>query len=409
MRHSEFTRPALGAGFACLVGMSVGPTPMVSAVAGLFMKPLAAEFGLSRAGVSAILLMSPVGVGLLSPFGGRLLDRYGVRPVLLPVVMLFALANAAMMLVSQLWHYIALAACISACVAVHCYSSYTKVLAQWFVARRGLVTGLTIACGSGLGAAITPQLVQPLIAAHGWRMAYLGMAGAVTVWALPILFLLLRERGAQTPGESAPVHQGATPAQAMCTGIFWKLAAAMVCAPFAIVGTVGHLFPLLTERGVSGATAASCVSLIYVGGMIGQLSAGYVLDRVASPRIVLPFFGGALAGVMLLHVWRAPGAMMPGAVLLGLGQGAEMSILSYLVARYFGLAHYGAIYGRLFGFANLGIAGGLLGMGLLHDRTGGYQGIGPVFAAALCVALAAFASLPSYRFARRDPVIPAKA
>lgn len=390
----EVTRPAVASALACLVGMSVGPTPMVSAVAGLFMKPLAAEFGLSRAGVSAILLMSPIGVGLLSPVGGRLLDRFGVRRVLLPVVVAFALANAAMMLVTHLWQYIALAACISACVAVHCYSSYTKVLAQWFVARRGVVTGLTIACGSGLGAAISPQLVQPLIAAHGWRVAYLGMAGAVVVWALPVLWLFLREKGAVVAGVA---HDGVTPAEAMRHPVFWRLAVAMVCAPFAIVGTVAHLFPMLTERGVSGAQAATCISLIYVGGMIGQLSAGFVLDRVSSPHVVLPFFGGAFVGVVMLHIWRLPAAMMPGAVMLGLGQGAEMSILSYLVARYFGLAHYGAIYGRLFGFANLGIAGGLLGMGFLHDRTGGYDGIGPVFAAALGVALIAFASLPAYR------------
>lgn len=392
---SEFTRPALLATFACVVGMSAGPTPMVSAVAGLFMKPLAAEFGLSRTGISAILLMSPLAVGLFSPFGGRLLDRHGVRRVLLPVVLCFAAANAAMALVSQLWHYIALGVVISACVAVHCYSSYTKVLAGWFALRRGTVTGLAIASGSGLGAAVIPKLVQPWIADHGWRMAYMGLGAIVLFWAFPVLALFLRESGAG-PAQTAAPRTGATPAQAMRSATFWKLALAMACAPFAIVGTVGHLFPMLTERGVDPAQAATCVSLIYVGGMIGQMSAGFLLDRVNSPRVVLPYFVGALLGVVLLHIWGGAGVLKPGAVALGLGQGAEMSILSYLAARYFGLAHYGAIYGRLFGFANLGIAGGLVGMGLAHDITGGYGVMGPVLAGALLVSVLAFATLPSY-------------
>jgi MFS family permease len=399
---AEVTRPALLATLACVVGMSAGPTPMVSAVAGLYMKPLAVEFGLSRTGISAILLMSPLAVGLLAPFGGRLIDRFGVRRVLLPAVLAFALANAAMSLVHALWQYIALGLCISACVAVHCYSSYTKVLAGWFDGRRGVVTGLSIACGSGLGAALVPKLVQPWIAQHGWRVAYLGIAGIILLWALPVLALALREKPAGRAVAQSPTS-GATVGEAMASATFWKLALAMACAPFAIVGTVGHLFPLLTERGIAGAQAATCVSLIYVGGMVGQLSSGFLLDRVQSPRIVLPFFGGALVGVVLIHIWARPSALMPGAVALGLGQGAEMSILSYLAARYFGLAHYGAIYGRLFGFANLGIASGLLTMGMIHDHLGSYDAIGPYFAGAMVVALAAFATLPPYRPAQPAP------
>jgi MFS family permease len=196
-RHgSEFTRSAVLTAIGCAIGMAAGPTPMVSAVAGLFMKPLAGEFGLSRTAISAILLLSPLVVSLCAPTGGRLIDKFGVRRVLLPVVLLFAAANAAMWLVHSLWHYVALAAVISACISVHCYASYTKVLALWFRRRRGVITGLSIACGSGLGAAVIPQLVTPWIAEHGWRYAYLGIAAIIAFVALPALALLVREPAA---------------------------------------------------------------------------------------------------------------------------------------------------------------------------------------------------------------------
>ncbi len=184
----------------------------------------------------------------------------------------------------------------------------------------------------------------------------------------------------------------------MRDGLFWQIGGAMFLAPLAIIGTVGHLFPMLTERGVSPGAAATALSFIYVGGMTGQLSAGYLLDRVGNPRIVLPYFLGAFAGVVLLHLIATPGALLPGALLMGLGQGAEMSILAYLASRYFGLAEYGAIYGRLFGLANFGIATGLLSMGVVHDVTGGYAVMGPVFLAALTLVLILFATLPAYRF-----------
>jgi MFS family permease len=404
---SEFTRASVLATLAAAIGMSAGPTPMVSAVSGLFMKPLSHEFGLSRTAISAILLLSPLAVAVFAPLGGRLLDRFGVRRVLLPAVLLFAAANAAMLLVRELWQYVTLAVVISACIAVHCYSSYTKILALWFSRRRGVVTGVAIACGSGLGAAIVPQLVQPWIERLGWRWAYVGIAAIVLLWAFPALILFLREpsdleTGRPSPGARPAATEGLSVDRAMKDRVFWLIAAAMYLAPLTIVGTLAHLFPMLTERGASAAVATTALSFIYIGGMIGQLSSGYLLDRISSPKIVLPYFLAALVGIAIMHRAGDPRLLLPGAVLLGLGQGSEMSILAYLTTRYFGLSHYGAIYGRLYGFANFGIAAGLLSMGLVHDRIGDYRPMVYLFLAGMMVVVALFSVLPAYRFQRAN-------
>ena len=57
---------------------------------------------------------------------------------------------------------------------------YAAVLTQWFDRTRGLALGIGIA-GVGLGVAIVPQLAAALIAAFGWRTAYLGLGIAVLV------------------------------------------------------------------------------------------------------------------------------------------------------------------------------------------------------------------------------------
>jgi len=403
--RSEFNRSSITVALSCAIGMSVGPTPMVSAVAGLFMKPLQAEFGLSRTAISAILLLSPLAVALFAPLGGRMLDRFGVRRVLLPVVAVFAAANAGMMLVDSVWQYVALAIVISACISVHCYSSYTKVLALWFSRHRGVVTGAMIAGGSGLGAAIIPQLVQPWIADYGWQQAYLGIAALVTFWGFPVLFFILREPRPEERAEPS-LHPGELrltglePREAVRTATFWMIGAALFLAPFTIIGTLAHLFPMLTERGVTPGDAANTLSFIYVGGMTGQLSSGFLLDRVPTPRIVLVYFIGAMAGVLILHGVTSPSLLILGAFCLGLGQGSEMSILAYLASRYFGLRHYGAIYGRLYAVANSGIACGLLVMGLAHDATGSYDIMSRVMPLTMLVTIVLFSMLPRYRFAR---------
>lgn len=405
MKHSEFTRPALISAAAAAVGMSAGPTPMVSAVASLFMKPLAAQFDLSRTAISAILLISPLAVALCSPLGGRLLDRFGVRRVLLPAVLLFAAANAAMLLVQQLYQFVLLALVISACIAVHCYSSYTKVLALWFRRHRGVVTGVAIAGGSGLGAVIIPHLVQPWIDHHGWRVAYAGIGVIVLCWAFPVLLLCLHEPQLRPldPGSSVAPRTGVTAARAVRMRSFWWIAAALYLAPLAVVGTIAHLFAMLTERGLSSAVAVNALSMIYVGGMTGQLSAGYLLDRIQSPRIVLPYFAAALVGIATLHLSLQPWALLPGAFMLGLGQGSEMSILAYLTTRYFGLAHYGSIYGRLYAFANFGIATGMLSMGMARDHFGTYRPMALVMMLAMSLVVILLSRLPPYQFDRMTP------
>jgi len=127
-----------------------------------------------------------------------------------------------------------------------------------------VVTG--IACGSGLGAVIVPQLVQPWIEHYGWRVAYIGMGAIVLIWAFPILFFLLREPRAEerVVTTADPLHrrnpqqiEGLEIHDAVRTGTFWLIAVAMYFAPFGIVGTLAHLFPRLTERGASAAAATT--------------------------------------------------------------------------------------------------------------------------------------------------------
>lgn len=406
MARSEFTRASVTAAIAASVGMFVGTTPMISAVASLFIEPISNEFGVSRTNFSLMMLVSPWIVAICSPFGGRLLDRYGTRAVILPVVLSFGLIQWAMWGAHQLWQVLLLFGLGGVCGAVHTYTSYTRVVSMWFAQRRGIVMGLMIALGSALGGAIIPQFVRVWIRDYGWHNAYFGMGCIVLFYGLPILFLLLREP-ANSNRASAPAGvqlAGASWGEALRTRTFWLIALALVFAPLAITGTVAHSFPMLTERGFTPQVAANALSSLYIGGMCGQLSSGILLDRVNSPRIAIPFFALALIGVALVHTSTSVATLVPGAMLLGVGSGSEIGIAAYLISRFFGLRNYGAIYSTVFAGANVGLGLGILAMGNVHDRFGNYGPMAYVMPTALGIVIVLLLMLGPYTYEKQSAV-----
>lgn len=405
--RSEFSRRSILATVASGLGMFVGPTPMASVSAALFMVPLMKEFGLSTGQMSVLLLIQPITVMLCSAPAGRAIDRFGVRRVLLPAVVLFALAYVYMSRIGSVPQLIVGLALMGVCVSIHCYSSYTKVLSQWFDHHRGIVLGVAITFGSGLGAMTLPQIAGPWIQQHGWRSAYLMMAGMIAVIGLPAMFLFLREpqkdEAATDPlaaQRAAAAAEGMTRAEAWRTRTFWLIAIAIFLAPMTIVGTVQHSFAMLGERGFTPEQARNALSSIYIGGMTGYFTSGPLLERMKTPRVALMYFVAALVGVWLLHTTSNPDLLVPAAILMGLGQGAEMCIAAYLTSRFFGLKAYGAIYGTFYSIANGGIAAGIVTMGFVHDAAGGYGPMRYVFLVNLLVVIALFASLPRYRYQR---------
>jgi MFS family permease len=411
MATTEFNRKSLTAAWAASTGMLVGTTPMISAVASLFIVPISREFHISRAGYALLMLVSPYIVALCAPFGGQLIDRYGTRRVLLPVVLVFGLMQLAMWAATAQWQVVVLFALFGVAGGVHSYTAYTRVISSWFGQRRGLILGLMLALGSSLGSVLVPQMVRRLNETYGWRAGYVGMGCVILLYGLPVLWLHLREplraaRPARALNAMPPHAQlyGQTFAQAVRTREFWIICSALLFAPLCIIGTIGSSVPMLTERGFSAAVATNALSTVYIGAMVGQLSAGALLDRFDTPRIVLPFFGLALIGAVIMHTSSAAATLLPGAVLMGFGQGTEMGIGSYLITRFCGLRNFGLLYGCVFAAANLGLGLGLYSMGYVYDLTGSYAPMAYVLPGALLLAMALLLSLGPYRYPRETVV-----
>ena len=381
-----FSRPT-GVVVACTVGNGVSVTPMVYTVFGLFLIPIATEFGWPRAGVSFVLLIIAIAGAIGYPIVGRLIDRYGARPVILTGNVLFAASVASVSLAeaSRLQFYSAYAL-IGITAAIPSSVMFTKVIAGWFDQRRGLFLGIAGGLGNGIGAALSPLFVYALISSYGWRAGFQGIGAAIILIGFPVLYLLLRDPP-QGVSRSATEHlektAGFTLAEALKTSTFWIILAAIALGAGCMTAIFAHVVPMLLDRGVSARQATTVLatfSLVTAGWQIGM---GYMLDRIPRPWIAAPFYLLALAGLILLESASSYPLLLLSGMLMGLGLGTEYGVLPYFLSRYFGTRHYGAISGSMYGVIVLtqGLTPFL--MDIVFDVTGNYD----IAIIAICIGL----------------------
>jgi len=283
---------------------------------------------------------------------------------------------------------------------------YGVVVSRWFDRRRGLALALMQA-GMGAGAVVIPLVVQLLIAAFGWRPAFMIMGGAILIIPMPIVGLFLKETPGQIglspklPSRAEPegATEGLTWHEIRKSRTYWLMIAAFVLAVLSTQSCTVHLAALLTDRGVSAASAAFAVSVAGLAQLAGRAGTGFLLDRYFGPRVALLLFTAAAFGMGLLWIGATGVPALLAAFLVGLAFGAEIDIMAYLIGRYFGLRALGTAFG--FGFGTFVLAAGLgpLLMGYAFDHTGSYRVPLAGFFVATLLAAGLMGGLGPYRFA----------
>jgi predicted MFS family arabinose efflux permease len=380
-----------------VLGLIVGNGPVMQFTFGVFLKPIADEFGADRGTISSAILVGLCLTGVMTPVAGRLIDRYGIRTITLPAVALFAGGTALLGMASSPFVFIALYGLLGVVAAGQTPLPYAKAVSSAFDERRGLALGVSMA-GVGLGTALLPQIAQALVTNFGWRAAYAGLGCVVFLVAFPAVALLIREPGREMREARRLEMPGMTAAEALRSRDFWTLAVAFFFVALAAAGVIAHVVPLLTDRGVPAQTATGAISAAGIALIFGRLLAGYALDRIFAPYVAFVFFFSPLVGIALLYfVAHAPLAILA-AVLVGVGLGAEVDLIAFLLSRYLGMKSFGEIYGYLFAVFMLGSGSGPFLMGVTYQATGSYNTGLIVLGAGLILASLLVLRLGRYRY-----------
>jgi predicted MFS family arabinose efflux permease len=388
--------------FGATLSMFVAQGPVILYTLGLFIKPLNQEFGWDRASISAAGGIAAIVSAITIPFVGSLIDRWGVRTVLLPIVVLCGSSVALIALTPKsIVVFMLLFAITGVLGSGQGPLGYAKCVSAWFDDRRGLALGITMS-GIGLGAALIPQYTQFLIGHLGWRAAYAGLGLLTVVVAFPAVFLFIREpagaktavaRSQSSPAENRPPDLEVR--EVLGGRRFWLIACALLLVSTVTQGLVVHTVPLLTDNGYSPETAATLMIAVGLSTMAGRLLSGYLVDRIFAPFVAAFFFLLPCLGIYLLVSTISPVA---GIISLGLASGTEIDMIGFLTSRYFGMKRFGQLYGYLFASFVVGSAVGPYMMGLAFERLHSYEPALWMFSAFMLVASGAILSLGPYRF-----------
>lgn len=343
----------------------------------VFIKPLAAEFGWSRGAISAALGLSSLAGAISSPFIGGLMDRYGIRPVLIPAIVLFSLATASLGLLqnSLLMFYFTFIV-IGVIGAAQSPLAYSKAVTGWFDKHRGLALGISNV-GSGLNAALAPTIAQLITDSHGWRAGYMGVGAACFIVAFPAVVILFREppTGAKAQAAHAALAEGlpgVTLGQALKSRKFWMLLFILFVAIAPVQGVLSHAVAMLTDRGIPADVAVSALAGVGLITIASGLAVGFCLDRFFGPYVGASFFAVSLIGMFLIASNAPPPWPFIGVLLCGVNIGVELDLIGFYIGRYFGLRSYGAIYGCVFPVLPISVGIGTAAMGATYDAAHSY-------------------------------------
>lgn len=364
---------------AALLGTACGASPIPFNILPLVLGPIHAELGWDFAAIAAGVTVFGLIASFLAPVFGGLADRYGVRRVAIGSLIAFVATFAAFWFVpSSLGGWYAFWAVLGVVGIGSTPVTWSRAVSMWFAKNRGLALGIML-IGTSLSAMVVPQVVtRAMVAYGGWRIAFPVGALFPLLIALPVALLWFREpRADERPGgmsDAAGALIGVTLRQALGGRRFWTLWLSILIIATAYGGAHIHMAQIVALHGFSPAQAATTLGVVALGILAGRLLVGLLFDRLWAPGVAFPaMLLPALACWLLAGTSSSLGVIMGGGFLLGFAAGTESDVIAFMAARYFGMAHYGKIYGALYMPFGIGSAISPIIYGMVRDRTGNYD------------------------------------
>ena len=362
-------------------------TAGVRATPGVLMIAIEGEFGWSRAVISGAVAINIALFGLIGPFAASVMDRWGLRRVVLGAVVLLAASVALTTRMQNEWHFTLLwGVLVGTGTGVTSMVLAAIVASRWFDERRGLVLGI-LSAANATGQLVFLPLLASLVASRGWRAAALLVAGAAAA-LFALVFFFMRDRPedvgllryGQTGPEGGSTGRALAPVAALRHAIhsraFWILALTFFVCGASTNGLIGtHLIAACHDYGIPEVRSAQLLAMMGIFDIIGTTASGWLTDRYSSRHLLFCYY--TLRGVSLLFL---PLTLQDGAsglawfaVFYGLDWIATVPPTVRLTTEAFGRDNTGVIYGWIGASHQLGASMAAFGAGAIRTMLGDYQ------------------------------------
>jgi MFS family permease len=330
-----------------------------------------AEFGVARADASLPFTLAMLGFALGGVLMGRLADRFGVAAPVACGALALALGYAGAGFAASLMPF----ALMHVAIGVGASATFGPIMAdtsRWFTRRRGIAVALA-ACGTYLGGAIWPPVLQHFMTSKGWRATLIGVGAFCALSTIPLLLIMLRRppimEGAAWDGAAAARSKLGLSSNALMA----LLCVAGVACCVAMAMPQVHIVAYCGDLGYGVAHGAEMLSLMMGCGLISRAGSGLVADRIGGAATLL--LGSTLQGVALfLYLWfDGLASLYLISALFGLFQGGIVPMYAVLVREYFPAREAGTRLGIVLMATLFGMALGGWMSGAIFDLTGSYR------------------------------------
>lgn len=379
--------------------------------------PMSQELGWTIGELSAPFGLRLALFGLIAPFAGGLMLRYGPRRMVAFSGALLVIGLFVGMATTEKWQlWLGMGVLLGVAPGLTAMQLSTVVSTRWFLARQGLVLGI-LSGAVATGTLIFMPLAAWMSELWGWRAALLlPTIGSIVCWLLFVW--LARDR----PQELSLPRYGEAQVQplpnlgdanfvqltfrALASGmrsrVFWILALTFaVCGVSSFGLTQAHLVPFCGDLGIPLTSAAWLLTVIGIFDLVGTIGSGWLSDRYDNRWLLVTYYGLRGVGLIwLVHADVSMAALSLFAVIYGLDFIATVPPTVRLTVRAFGPETGPAVFGWI--FASHHIAAGLMayGAGVSRDMLGTYA---PAFLLAGMMCVLAAASFYLLRAPSRQP------
>lgn len=382
---------------------------------GALLRPLQREFGWSEADISAALALRIFLFGLMAPFAAALIERYGLRRVVLSAIVTIVLGLVGALFMTRLWQLVALwGVVIGLGTGMTAMVMGAIVSTRWFQERRGLVVGI-LGASTATGQLVFLPLAAWIETLGGWRWAIAPTLAGLTLAGLGVLFLMAERpsdlrlapyggRDIEAAPATRPKFSAAwtTLRDIAPNPVFWVLAFQFFVCGLSTNGLIQtHFISYCGDVGITAVTAAGFLAVIGGCDFIGTIGSGWLSDRVDN-RMLLFFYYG-LRGLSLLYLPASSfsyESLTLFSVFYGLDWVATVPPTVRLSAKTFGPQRAGVAFGWIFASHMLGASVAAFGGGLARTYLGVYT---PAFYVAGVACL--LASLSVWLIAKPAPAL----
>ncbi len=365
--------------------------------------PLEDAFGWSRSDISLAVAINVLLFGLVSPFAAALMEKFGIRKVVMSALTTVSLGAFLTIFIQAPWQLIATWGVIVGVGTGSMALVFAATVAnRWFVAKRGLVTGILTAA-SATGQLIFLPGLSHLAQTYGWRSVSLTVA-SFAMLVVPFVFFFLRDKPAdlgilpygapadwQPPAKSelsAVVLAIDTLKQSSKRKDFWYLFGSFFVCGLSTSGLIGtHFIPAAHDHGMPTTLAASLLAMVGVFDVIGTVFSGWLTDRY-DPRKLLFFYFGLRGLSLFLLPSILFSSIHPSTLVFvifyGLDWVATVPPTIMLCRAVLGPQRASVVYGWVFVGHQIGGAVAAFGAALLRVQIGDYA-VAFYISGALCI------------------------